>query len=327
MEKAKVYYSDLRPNYAARMATLLRSLGAKPFLTDCNTLYSGRRANAVDHLQSAMENGFNPISAQCQVIIGDGLKGTDYREIPLNGEYCPAPKIGTAIADADIVISMNHFKGHEQAGFGGALKNLGMGCASVGGKLELHCASQPKVDVESCIGCNICVKHCAHDAVHLNTSRKAEIDYTKCVGCGQCVALCQHDGAVMGAEDTSERLNYKIAEYALAVVMGKPHFHISFIMNVSPECDCWNHNDAAIVPDLGILASADPVALDKACADMVIQAPILHGNNCLATAHEHDDLCGCDKFHLMHPDTDWLAGLRHAEKIGLGTMEYELVNI
>lgn len=171
----------LRPNYAARMATLLRSLGAKPFLTDCNTLYSGRRANAVDHLQSAMENGFNPISAQCQVIIGDGLKGTDYREIPLNGEYCPAPKIGTAIADADIVISMNHFKGHEQAGFGGALKNLGMGCASVGGKLELHCASQPKIDVESCIGCNICVKHCAHDAVHLNTSRKAEIDYTKCV--------------------------------------------------------------------------------------------------------------------------------------------------
>lgn len=141
----------LRPNYAARMATLLRSLGAKPFLTDCNTLYSGRRANAVDHLQSAMENGFNPISAQCQVIIGDGLKGTDYREIPLNGEYCPAPKIGTAIADADIVISMNHFKGHEQAGFGGALKNLGMGCASVGGKLELHCASQPKIDVESCI--------------------------------------------------------------------------------------------------------------------------------------------------------------------------------
>ena len=140
----------LRPNYAARMATLLRSLGAKPFLTDCNTLYSGRRANAVDHLQSAMENGFNPISAQCQVIIGDGLKGTDYREIPLNGEYCPAPKIGTAIADADIVISMNHFKGHEQAGFGGALKNLGMGCASVGGKLELHCASQPKIDVESC---------------------------------------------------------------------------------------------------------------------------------------------------------------------------------
>lgn len=267
----------IRPNYAARMANLLRSFGAKPFLTDCNTLYSGRRSNAVDHLQSAMENGFNPISAQCQVIIADGLKGTDYREIPIDGEYCPAPKIGTAIADADIIISMNHFKGHEQAGFGGALKNLGMGCASVGGKLELHASSQPKVATENCIGCNICVKHCAHDAIHLNAERKAEIDYTKCVGCGQCVALCQHD--------------------------------------------------AAIIPDLGMLASADPVALDKACADLVIQAPVLHSDNVLAKKHEHEDLCGCDKFHMIHPDTDWLAGLRHAEKIGLGTMDYELIKI
>ena len=128
----------IRPNYAARIATLLRGLGAKPFLTDCNTLYSGRRANAVDHLESAMENGFNPISAKCDVIIADGLKGTEYREIEIDGEYCKAPKIGSAIADADIVITMNHFKGHEQTGFGGALKNLGMGCASVGGKLELH---------------------------------------------------------------------------------------------------------------------------------------------------------------------------------------------
>lgn len=246
----------IRPNYAARMANLLRSFGAKPFLTDCNTLYSGRRSNAVDHLQSAMENGFNPISAQCQVIIADGLKGTD-----------------------------------------------------------------------NCIGCNICVKHCAHDAIHLNAERKAEIDYTKCVGCGQCVALCQHDAAVVSDWDTSERLNYKIAEYSVAVLKDKPHFHISFIMNVSPECDCWNHNDAAIIPDLGMLASADPVALDKACADLVIQAPVLHSDNVLAKKHEHEDLCGCDKFHMIHPDTDWLAGLRHAEKIGLGTMDYELIKI
>ena len=158
----------IRPNFAARMADILRSLGAKPFLTDCNTLYSGRRSNAVDHLQSAMENGFNPISARCNVIIADGLKGTDYREIPIDGEYCKAPKIGAAIADADIIISMTHFKGHEQAGFGGAIKNLGMGCASVGGKLELHCASQPVIDREHCKGCLICVKHCAHDAVHLS---------------------------------------------------------------------------------------------------------------------------------------------------------------
>jgi len=317
----------IRPNYAARMATLLRSLGAKPFLTDCNTLYSGRRSNAVDHLESAMENGFNPISAKCEVIIADGLKGTDYREIEINGEYCKAPKIGAAIVDADIVLTMNHFKGHEQTGFGGALKNLGMGCASVGGKLELHSASQPIVDRENCKSCNICVKHCAHDAIHLDGSKIATIDYEKCVGCGQCVALCQYDAAVMGDGDTSERLNYKIAEYSKAVLLDKPNFHISFIMNVSPECDCWNHNDAAIVPDLGIAASFDPVALNKACADIVINAPILETGNRLSDSPHHDHLEGCDKFHIMHPETNWQAGLEHAEKIGLGTQEYELITV
>lgn len=316
----------IRPNYAARMSTYLRGLGAKPFLTDCNTLYSGRRSNAVDHLQSAMENGFNPISAMSNVIIADGLKGTEFREIEINGEYCKAPKIGSAIADADIIITMNHFKGHEQAGFGGALKNLGMGCASVGGKLELHSASQPRVISAHCKGCNICVKHCAHDAIALNDQRIAEIDYTKCVGCGQCIALCQYDAAQMGEGDSSERMNYKIAEYTKAVLQGKPNFHISFIMNVSPECDCWNHNDAAIVPDLGIAASFDPVALDKACADMVAHAPLLSGNR-LAETHPHEHLCGEDKFHLIHPDTNWQAGLEHAEKIGLGTQTYELITV
>ena len=317
----------LRPQYAARMAGLLRSLGAKPFLTDANTLYSGRRANAVDHLQSAMENGYNPISAQCQVIIADGLKGIDYREIEIDGEYCKAPKIGAAVADADIVISMTHFKGHEQTGFGGTLKNLGMGCASVGGKLELHCAAQPVVKTENCRGCNICVKHCAHDAIHLNPERKAEIDYSKCVGCGQCIALCQYDSASMGANDASERLNYKIAEYTKAVLKDKPNFHVSFIMNVSPECDCWNHNDAAVVPDLGIAASFDPVALDKACADLVIHAPALQTVNRLTESRPHEHLEDTDKFRLMHPDTDWLAGLTHAEKIGIGNMQYELIEV
>lgn len=317
----------IRPNYAARMARILRELGAKPFLTDCNTLYSGRRANAVDHLQSAMENGFNPISADCNVIIADGLKGTDCREIEINGEYCKAPKIGSAIADADVILTMNHFKGHEQTGFGGALKNLGMGCASVAGKLELHGASQPRIDEEKCKGCNICVKNCRHQAIRLNEKRKAEINYDKCVGCGQCVALCQYEGAVLGSWDTSVNLNCKIAEYTKAVLSDKPHFHVSFIMNVSPECDCWNHNDAAIIPDLGIAASFDPIALDKACADMVMKAPALETNNRLSEVCPHDHLEGDDKFHLLHPDTNWQAGLVHAEKLGLGTQEYELITV
>ena len=321
----------IRPNYVARVVDVIRSLGGKPFLTDSNTLYTGGRSNAVDHLDAAMENGFNRIGAHADVIIADGLKGTDYKEVPAGGKYCQSPKIGAAVADADIIISMNHFKGHEQSGFGGALKNLGMGCASVGGKLELHSSSQPCIDEKNCIGCRICEKYCRHDAVKV-VDRKAVIDYDKCVGCGQCVAVCQKSAAVIKDYDTSEVLNSKIAEYAYAVVNGKPHFHISFIMNVSPNCDCWGHNDAAIVPDLGIAASFDPVALDCACADLVIAAPSLAGN--AISDKEHNDGCSCghhhrgeDKFRIVHPDTNWQAGVKYGEQIGLGNREYELIKL
>ena len=228
---------------------------------------------------------------------------------------------------------MNHFKGHEQSGFGGALKNLGMGSASVGGKLELHSSSQPCIDLANCIGCRVCEKYCRHDAVKV-VDKKAVIDYDKCVGCGQCVAVCQKSAAVVKDYDTSEVLNSKIAEYAYAVVNGKPSFHISFIMNVSPNCDCWNHNDAAIVPDLGIAASFDPVALDCACADLVTAAPSLLGNAISDKDAKHEGECTCghhhhhkgeDKFRIVHPDTNWKAGVEYGEKIGLGNRAYELV--
>ena len=311
----------IRPNYAGRVVDVIRSLGGKPFLTDSNTLYTGGRSNAVDHLNAAMENGFNRITAHADVIIADGLKGTDYKEVPSGGSYCPSPKIGAAIADADIVISMNHFKGHEQAGFGGALKNIGMGSASIAGKLELHSSSQPKVDAENCIGCKICEKNCNHGAIKVGEDKKAVIDYEKCVGCGQCVALCQYSAAVLATYNTSEELNYKIDEYCKAILKDRPNFHISLIMNVSPECDCWSHNAPAIVPDLGMMCSFDPVALDQACADLVNQSPALNMCSC----HEHHQ--GEDKFKFCHPDTDWEAGLRYAEEIGIGSREYELVEI
>ena len=316
----------IRPNYVARLVTLLKRLGAKPFLTDSNTMYSGGRANAVDHLNSAVANGFNPLTANCNVIIADGVKGTDYREVFIDGEYCKAPKIGAAVVDADIVVSMTHFKGHEQSGFGGTLKNLGMGAASRAGKLEMHSGTQPKIDTDECTGCGTCVKYCAHDAIHIGDDKKAFIEYDKCTGCGECVAVCQYDGAVLAEMDTSENLNRKIAEYTKAILLDKPHFHVSFIMNVSPECDCWGHNDAALIPDLGIAASFDPVALDRACADLVTKAPALT-NNVIADHHPGSAHVHEDKFKLIHPDTDWKAGLEHGEKIGLGTQNYELIEV
>lgn len=321
----------IRPNYAAVIVQLVKQMGGKPFLTDSNTLYSGSRSNAVDHIHTAMVNGFNSIATGCDIIIADGLRGTDERIVDVEGKYCPTPKIGAAIAEADIVISMTHFKGHEQAGFGGALKNMGMGSGSVAGKLDMHSTAQPKVELENCIGCKICEKNCAHDAIHV-VEKKAVIDYDKCVGCGQCVALCKSEAAVMGSTESGEILNYKIAEYTKAVLKDKPNFHISFIMNVSPECDCWGHNDAAIVPDLGMMASFDPVALDQACADMVTAAPVLQTSNTI-TEKEHTCEChhhtheGEDKFHMLHPNTNWQAGLRYAEEIGIGTREYELIKL
>ena len=315
----------IRPNYAARIVHFLQKKQARVFLTDANTLYMGRRANAVDHIQSAMENGFNPIAVPCPVIIADGLKAIDYRDVVINGDYCKTAKIGSAIADADIIISMTHFKGHEQTGFGGALKNLGMGSASAAGKKEMHSSSQPVIDADNCTACCQCVKYCASKAITLNKHRKAEIYSAKCIGCGQCIAVCQWDAAQVRWDAAAEITCNMVAEYSLAVVKGKPHFHVSFIMDVSPDCDCWGHNDAPIVPNIGIAASFDPVALDKACADLVTAAAANTGS-CM-NVQEHGKLQGEDKFKLVHPKTDWRAGLAHAEKIGLGTMDYKLITV
>jgi len=316
----------LRPNYAARVVKFLKSKNAIPYLTDSNTMYSGRRSNAPHHLEAAFENGYNPLVTGCPVIIADGVKGTDYREIEVGLDFCKSAKIGTAIADSDIIVTINHFKGHELTGFGGALKNLGMGCASVGGKLFLHSESSPKIREIKCTGCRICEINCAHKAVKVGTDRKAHIDYSLCVGCGQCVAVCQYDAAVPGDNNSTEELCRKVSEYAYAVLKGKPSFHINFIMDVAPNCDCWDFNDYPLVPDLGIAASFDPVALDQACADLVIAAPSLPGNM-ITVNHNPADLSGKDKFKLAHPDTFWQAGIEHAEKIGIGTSQYELINI
>lgn len=316
----------IRPNYSAVLVKFLKSKGAIPFLTDCNTLYHGRRSNAPFHIDAAFENGFNPIVTGCPVIIADGIKGTEFREIPVDLELCKTARIGSAIADSDVIITMTHFKGHELTGFGGALKNLGMGCASVGGKLYLHSGSSPRIYEKNCTGCRVCEKYCAHDAIKVGPDKIAHIDYDKCVGCGQCVAVCQYDASRVVWASTSETACKRITEYALAAVKEKPAFHINFIINVSPDCDCWDTNDYPLVPDIGIAASFDPVALDYACAEMVMAAPALPGSK-IRERHDHDEMQGKDKFKAAHPDTYWRAGLEHGEKIGLGRLAYKLVNI
>ena len=201
----------LRPNYAWTVADVVKELGGKPFLTDCNTLYVGGRKNALDHIESAYINGFTPYTTGCHILIGDGLKGTDDVLVPVEGgEYVKEAKIGRAIMDADVFISLSHFKGHECTGFGGALKNIGMGCGSRAGKMEMHSAGKPHVNQELCIGCGRCAKICAHDAPKI-TDRKASIDHSKCVGCGRCNGVCPLVAVLPASDETNNIHIEKIA--------------------------------------------------------------------------------------------------------------------
>jgi uncharacterized Fe-S center protein len=309
----------VRPNYVTLLAGFIKERNGLPFLTDCNTLYKGKRSNAVEHIESAYQNGFNPLTTGCNIIIADGLKGNNYREIEINMKNCKTAKIGTAIADADIIISFNHFKGHEMTGFGGAIKNLGMGSGSVGGKLFMHSDSQPYIERQNCTGCGVCVENCQYSAISLDNQNIAVINYQICTGCGQCISVCRFDAPQ--ARLNAINLQEKIAEYAYAVIKSKPSFHINFITDVSPNCDCWNFNDAPVVPNIGILASSDPVAIDRASVDMVNNAPVLQ--NCTIA----DKVNVKDKFSAIHPNTNWQHGLDYAEKIGLGSQKYELVVI
>ncbi|MGN1329967.1 MAG: DUF362 domain-containing protein [Clostridia bacterium] len=315
----------LRPNYAKVIVDIVKELGGKPFLTDCNTLYVGGRKNAIDHLDAAYTNGFSPFSTGCHVIIADGLKGTDETYVKIDGEYVKEAKIGTAIMDADIIISLNHFKGHEGAGFGGAIKNLGMGCGSRAGKMEMHNSGKPVVDKEKCKKCKQCKKICAHNGITYDENGKATINHEKCVGCGRCIGICNFDAIYSPNDEAADILNKKMAEYALAVVKDRPQFHINLICDVSPNCDCHSENDAPIVPDIGMLASFDSVALDKACADLVNKQEIFE--NSRLGEQIKNNIKEKDHFHINHPDTNWESQIEHGEKIGLGKSEYELIKL
>lgn len=316
----------LRPNWAKTVADFVKERGGKPFLTDCNTLYAGRRKNALEHLESAEENGFSPLSTGCQLIIADGLKGTDEVLVPLEGTtYVKEAKIGHAIMDADIIISLNHFKGHEATGFGGAMKNLGMGCGSRAGKMEQHNAGKPEVKEKKCRACHACERACGQDAVDFS-SGKAHIDHDKCVGCGRCLGSCNFDAIFNRNSDTLEALCMKMAEYTLAVVKDRPQFHISIAKDISPFCDCYGGNDVPIIPDVGMFASFDPVAIDQACADKCnAERPM--ADSYLTDMMRTSKCAVHDHFSVMHPGTNWEVTLDHAEKIGVGTRQYELIEI
>ncbi|WP_228369028.1 MULTISPECIES: DUF362 domain-containing protein [Pseudothermotoga] len=297
----------IRPQYIKVIVDQVKKFGGKPFLTDSNTLYRGHRSNAVDHLLNAYLNGFSYEVVGAPIVIADGLRGSDEMRIRIDKTYVKEAKIGSAIALADVLIAVTHFKGHEQTGFGGVLKNVGMGSASRAGKLEQHSESKPVVASEKCVACRMCERNCPVNAI--TVSKFAAINYDVCIGCGQCIAMCNYGAMVPKWDSSSEILSKKMAEYTYAVLKDKKSVFISFIMDISPDCDCWHTNRPPIAPDIGIAASTDPVALDQACIDLVVQST------------------GGDPFLKVHPKVTWKTQLEYAENLGLGSRQYELVKV
>lgn len=312
--------THLKPAYTRTVAQLVKKKNGIPFVTDCNTLYPGMRWNAISHLECAALNGFNQQSCDCPVIIGDGLRGEDEMSIPTcKGSSLDNALIGRIVMEADTIITLTHAKGCHASSFGGVLKNLGMGCASRAGKMIMHSHGKPSVREPLCIGCGRCIQGCGQDAIKV-VDGKACIG-EECVGCGHCVSYCPRSaigGTVVGDND----LQLKIAEYAGAIAQSKQCFHVALAIDITPACDCFAGNDAPMVPNIGMFASSDPVALDQAIADAICsQQPVQDG--------PLDDLyaqvqTASDHLHAINPESDWLLCLEHAEEIGVGSRNYEV---
>lgn len=320
-EKGNIAF--IRPNFIRQIVDYIRELGAIPFLTDTNTLYAGTRGNSVSHLTTAIENGFAYSVVGAPIIIADGIRGASYEKVKIDKEIFKSTYIAKEIFGADFLISVAHFKGHEVAGFGGTIKNLGMGCASRKGKLEQHSDMSPKVKTRKCLGCGECVEHCAQNAIHLE-NEKAVIDPHKCSGCGECIIICSNKAIDVSWNSDSSVFQKKIVEYAFGILKGKMgrSVFLNFLIRISPDCDCAPFNDAPIVQDLGILASSDPVAIDQASVDMVNSQAALEGT-CLKNNKGEGD----DKFRGIRPKIDWSIQLDYAEKIGLGNRSYKLLTL
>ena len=299
----------VKPPFLKTLTHALKVGGARPFLSDTNTLYKGRRTNSTDHLRLAHEHGFTPQAVGAEVVIPDDTLPQNVLAVPLSGRYIKTAKVAQVYAQADAFVGVAHFKGHILTGFGGALKNVGMGCASREGKLAQHSDVAPKVG-QSCTGCGECVCACSVQAISLNEGRSV-IDAALCAGCASCLAACPEGAIEVSWESGGNVIQEKMVEYARAVLgpkKGKAAF-LNFCLDITAECDCLAQDDPRVAPDLGILAATDPVALDQACLDLVIRA------------------AGRDVFREAHSERDGRKQLRYAEKMGLGRREYELIEV
>jgi len=300
----------VKPEYLRVICDGISAKKAGVSIADTNTLYRGRRTNSIDHLALAREHGFTRESTRAEIVVPDDSKKENTTDIPINKKFIKSAKLPRFFVDADAIVGVSHFKGHIMTGFGGALKNLGMGCASRVGKLEQHSDISPIVYQDKCTGCGECVKACSVKAIAIK-NKKSAIDGSLCIGCVTCIAVCPFaaiDVPWMSGEATIQQ---KMIEYTFAVLknkQGKAGF-LNFAIKITKECDCLAKDDPRIAPDIGILASTDPVSIDKASLDLVNEA------------------CGRDIFRELHPERDGTKQLKYAQELGLGSLDYELIEL
>lgn len=309
------------PTFIRRIVEKIKLAGGKPFLTDTSTLYVGSRANAVEHLTTAIENGFTYATVGAPLVIADGLNGKDYVSVEVEGRHFREMKIGSALYHADSLIVVSHVKGHEMTGFGGALKNVGMGGACRSSKQMIHSDVLPTVNSKICTGCGKCLKWCPTEAISL-VDKVAFIGESLCLGCGECAVTCPFQAIAINWKTEPNIIQEKIVEYVRAVLKdkkGKVGF-INFLTNVTPDCDCWGWSDLAIVPDIGILASKDPIAIDQASVNLINRANGIESSRLRKATSR-------DKFHSLYPLVDWNVQLKYGEEIGLGKRRYNLVEV
>lgn len=281
------------------------------FFTDTNVLYkASARTNAVDHLKTAYEHGFGLDACGVPVIIADGLWGRNFTDIEINKKHFSKVKIANDIAVCDSILALTHITGHIMTGFAGAIKNLGMGCASRRGKFEQHCGVLPDFKKEACIGCGACVINCPAGCIRLENG-SAKIDEASCIGCGECVVVCKTDALTTKWSETLAKLQEKMVEYAygaIKAVKGRAGY-VNFLTSITSACDCLAKDDSRIVKDIGILVSDDLVSIDKASGELVNEARKK------------------DVFMEEYPGIDWTVQLKYASSLGMGKLDYKLIEI
>ena len=313
----------VHPIYLREVVAKIKERGGKPFLTDSNTLYRGERSNSPDHIACALHNGFTYTTVEAPIVIADGLDGREAVDVEISGgRHFDSVRIGSAAVHSDALVVVTHVKGHEATGFGGALKNVGMGFGCRAAKQRMHADFIPDPDPEKCTACGRCVKWCPVDAITIGPDRVAVVDFELCYGCGECVAACPEGAISIEWKTEPESIQEKIAEHVAGALTGKDGktVYLSFVTNVSPDCDCWHFSDASVVPDIGVLASTDPVAIDQAAYDLIVDAPGVAGTRGEGMGK------GTDKFAQI-TGIDGTVAIKHAETLGLGTRSYELITL